>query len=418
MFFRKYAARLAGRIPLLRTVPPKTRRAMLLCATASVVLAASLWIAETVRDPLRDGVLIRDGYDGVSYDARLTAEISGTKREVTVHVDPLRYSASETEAFLRDAEERLPDAVFPGGDTTCVSAPLSFPASLPGNPVRLSYMPEDTALLHADGTPGEGLPGEGADTSLYVTLSLQDVSRILVYRIRLVPGDLSEEARFASAVRGAAAGADPAARRIPLPSHFDGEEVRWKSSPSGTPLLVLLSGLLASCLLPLLEKEKKRSAEAANRGRANADYPVLTDKIALYLRAGISLRNAVTMIADDYTQDLKRGCAPRPGYEAVLAVSRALALGVTEEAALQLAGESLGSRYRTLSSLLVTHLTCGGEEALLLLEKEARDAFEAERLRAKVRGEEATTKLLFPMLLMLGVILAVLIIPAFCALGI
>ena len=90
----------------------------------------------------------------------------------------------------------------------------------------------------------------------------------------------------------------------------------------------------------------------------------------------------------------------------------------TEEDALQLAGESLGSRYRTLSSLLVTHLTCGGEEALLLLEKEARDAFEAERLRAKVRGEEATTKLLFPMLLMLGVVLAVLIIPAFCALGI
>ena len=305
-----------------------------------------------------------------------------------------------------------------GGDTTRVSAPLSFPASLPGNPVRLSYMPEDTALLHADGTPGEGLPEEGADTSLFVTLSLQDVSRVLVYRIRLVPGDLSEEARFASAVRGAAAGADPAARKIPLPSHFEGAKIRWRSSPSGTPLLVLIAGLLAACLLPLLEKEKKRSAEAANRGRANADYPVLTDKIALYLRAGISLRNTVTMIADDYTKDLEKGGAPRPGYEAVLAVSRALALGVTEEDALQLAGESLGSRYRTLSSLLVTHLTCGGEEALLLLEKEARDAFEAERLRAKVRGEEATTKLLFPMLLMLGVVLAVLIIPAFCALGI
>jgi hypothetical protein len=46
------------------------------------------------------------------------------------------------------------------------------------------------------------------------------------------------------------------------------------------------------------------------------------------------------------------------------------------------------------------------------LEREAQSAFEQRKMHAKVAGEEASTKLLIPMMGLLGIILVVLVIPA------
>lgn len=47
-----------------------------------------------------------------------------------------------------------------------------------------------------------------------------------------------------------------------------------------------------------------------------------------------------------------------------------------------------------------------------LLEQEAEEAFEERKNSAKKLGEEAGTKLLFPMLLMLGIVIAIIMVPA------
>ena len=47
------------------------------------------------------------------------------------------------------------------------------------------------------------------------------------------------------------------------------------------------------------------------------------------------------------------------------------------------------------------------------LDREATEAFEERKNRAKELGEEAGTKLLFPMLMMLLVVLIIVMVPAF-----
>ena len=49
----------------------------------------------------------------------------------------------------------------------------------------------------------------------------------------------------------------------------------------------------------------------------------------------------------------------------------------------------------------------------MLLEKEVTDALENRKRKARILGEEAQTKLLFPMLLQLVIVLALLMLPAF-----
>ena len=69
--------------------------------------------------------------------------------------------------------------------------------------------------------------------------------------------------------------------------------------------------------------------------------------------------------------------------------------------------------YRTLSTLLIQNLKKGSSRFLPSLEEECRQAFQERKRRALIAGEEAGTKLLAPMILMLLVVLMILMVPSF-----
>ena len=70
-------------------------------------------------------------------------------------------------------------------------------------------------------------------------------------------------------------------------------------------------------------------------------------------------------------------------------------------------------KYRTFSTLLIQNLQKGSRRLAELLEKEALEAWDERKRKARVLGEAAATKLLVPMIMMLAVVMAVIMIPAF-----
>ena len=69
--------------------------------------------------------------------------------------------------------------------------------------------------------------------------------------------------------------------------------------------------------------------------------------------------------------------------------------------------------YRKLAALLTQNLRKGSKGLSELLRTEADQAFEERKAAAKKRGEEAGTKLLLPMFMMLSMVLLIVIVPAF-----
>ena len=69
--------------------------------------------------------------------------------------------------------------------------------------------------------------------------------------------------------------------------------------------------------------------------------------------------------------------------------------------------------YRKFGSMLSQNLRKGTKGMADLLKKEAADAFEDRKNRARKLGEEAGTKLLGPMFMMLAVVIVIIVIPAF-----
>ena len=110
------------------------------------------------------------------------------------------------------------------------------------------------------------------------------------------------------------------------------------------------------------------------------DYPPLLLKFTLLIQAGMTARRAFQKMAADYMRT--KPAKGRFAYEAIVTACHEMDSGVSELEA-----------YR--------------------LEKEALEAWDERKRKARVLGEAAATKLLVPMVMMLVVVMAIIMIPAF-----
>ena len=70
-------------------------------------------------------------------------------------------------------------------------------------------------------------------------------------------------------------------------------------------------------------------------------------------------------------------------------------------------------KYKTFSTLLIQNLQKGSRRMADILEQEALEAWDERKRKARGLGEAAATKLLVPMVMMLAVVMAIIMIPAF-----
>ena len=73
--------------------------------------------------------------------------------------------------------------------------------------------------------------------------------------------------------------------------------------------------------------------------------------------------------------------------------------------------------YTKLVSLIEQNRRNGSRNLCAMLELELEDAFEQRKTTARRLGEEAGTKLLLPLFLMLAIVMVIVIVPAMAALG-
>ena len=142
------------------------------------------------------------------------------------------------------------------------------------------------------------------------------------------------------------------------------------------------------------------------------DYPSLIMKFTLLIQAGMTVRRAFQKISSDYLRNCpKEG---RYAYEAVTTTCHEMDSGVAQLEAYRRFGERCGQmKYKTFSTILIQNLQKGGHRMADLLEKEALEAWDERKRKARVMGETAATKLLVPMIMMLAVVMAIIMIPAF-----
>ena len=199
-----------------------------------------------------------------------------------------------------------------------------------------------------------------------------------------------------------------------LPRNLEGHSLQWKEKKSQLPVQVFLLGMLIVFLIPALEKERENEAKERRNEQLLREYPEMVNKLALLLGAGMTLQGAWKQITSKYSEGCLKGQnAKRIVYEEMLITQREIESGKGEIRAYEAFGERCElQKYRKFSSYLVQNLKKGNRKLCNLLEQEAMDAFVERKNMAQQIGEEVGTKLLFPMLLMLGIVIVIIMVPA------
>lgn len=197
-----------------------------------------------------------------------------------------------------------------------------------------------------------------------------------------------------------------------LPSEWKGRKLEWERPREHTGELLASMGLFAAFVVLLREAGEKQKRETERAEQLLMDYPSLVMKFALLIRAGMTARRTFQKIALDYKK--QKPAKERFAYEAIAAACNEMDSGIAEAEAYRRFGERCGQiKYKTFSTLLIQNLQKGSRRLADILEEEALEAWDERKRKARVLGEAAATKLLVPMIMMLAVVMAIIMIPAF-----
>ena len=201
---------------------------------------------------------------------------------------------------------------------------------------------------------------------------------------------------------------------VMLPTEYRGNEIVWTQQTQKSGLLFLLATPVV-CIILLLSKDKDLHKRVEEREeQMKIDYPELVSKLTLLLGAGMTVPNAWQRMVADYSKKNLPETKKRYAYEEMLLTANEWKNGVFQQDALN----GFGKRcripcYNKLVMLLTQNLRSGSVNLSFLLQEEAFEAFEERKHLARRQGERAGTKLLLPMMLLLGIVMVIVVVPTF-----
>ena len=202
---------------------------------------------------------------------------------------------------------------------------------------------------------------------------------------------------------------------IYLPKEIDGVPITYeKKADWSNVLVIVMLGIAAIIIVIFGEKSKQKKRADIRKKALKNSYSEMIAKITLLIGAGMTMRKAWEKIVEEY-QFKKRykNIKSNVVYEEMTESTNQLKSGVSELNVYQDFGNRCDVReYMKFSSLLAQNLKKGSRELLPMLKIETKEAFEERKNQAKRYGEEAGTKLLVPMIMILFVVMVIIMYPA------
>lgn len=393
--------------------------------SAGLLLSAVIFIKD-MRDAreITDKAIERNKYGGGDKTVTLDLYKDGElfQRDKSILVGEKQYTEAEIRRIFDEISDGLEGYIL--GDNTSVDhvdRDLNLIQGSDRYPVTIEWLIDDYDVLDSAGHIRDDFTDEeGREVKLTAELSYGEWTEERVFYAKVYPEYMEEKDKLTRDIDRSInenAKATVSKDALILPDEVDGYRLSYEHSLPRTWLYILfIAGFAAFVIYTGRDKDLK--AEVAKREREMLlDYPEIVSKLSLLIGAGLTLRAAFEKVASDY----KNRIYGRRSYalEEMLITVYRMKSGVSEyEAYLDFGKRCAVRRYTKLGALLSQNVKKGSAGLLAELEREVHDAFEERKANAKKRGEEAGTKLLIPMALMLSVVMIVIIVPAFMAFSI
>lgn len=355
--------------------------------------------------------LVRGNYqEGKRAVLLRTSALPGQLLNLTVY--PTEIPEQDKESLAEDFWQEIDRYILgKNQDLQHVYRDLKLLSSYEGIPFDVEWESSRLDLLDEWGTVA--IARETSEVILTATLRWGAYEKRIQFPITIIPVPKTKEEEQIEALEEYLLQTEQNTRTdtsMELPEQWQGEPVSWKQQTEDYSLLIwALTPAIAVILF--LAADKDLHKELLERQQSlKAAYPGIVHRLILYLGAGLSLRKAFERLADTY----ENGEQDHPAGQELRLLARQLKAGIPESTVYEHFGRRLGvQEYMRLSALLLQNQRRGNAALLDRLRQEAEALTREKLLNARKLGEEAGTKLLFPMVLLLGCVMVMIMIPAF-----
>lgn len=382
---------------------------VLLMLAAGCVLAMLLWVKGQQGGQISEtGGIERNPAGGKNKRITVVANQKEKQRDMELEISARAYTEEELEFLFSQLLPELDTGILGENESLeKVCSAMRLPERVDGYPFSITWESSRPEILSADGKPGESVPPEGSLVRLNACITCEEnnFSRNYAFYAQIFPEQQEDFfARLYDFLQEMEA-EDRAEAVYYLPDRFEGREVLWKEKKKNDSFTVfLLAGVGAAAIQAGKRKEKEKE-EKRRKKMLERKYPEIACKTALFIGAGMTVQKAVRKLAKD-----------NPEYEELAITCRELDSGVAEAQAYQNLGRRTGLPcYIRYGALLSQHVKKGASGLRNALQEEAETALKERKERARRLGEEAGTKLLGPMMVLLVIVMTIIMIPAFSA---
>ncbi len=394
-----------------------------ICILGSFLLYGILFISGKGGDEVSaQGRIYREKWGGEAKDYPIWVEgLEEERISVTVTVGPRVYSKEEADEAFQAIMDTMEVRIRGENPSLMeVQTDLDLP-TLSDEGIRLKWYSSDSNMINASGK----LMGEvekEQDVILSVELSAGDYRQNYEIPIRILPQERSQKEKQLKEFLKELNRQDMEQNTRPwleLPRNFNGKELRYQFQKEDDSKSILLIGVVLAVLLVMREKSQTKQNNQKRERELLLDYADVLSKIMVLTGAGLTVRNSWERMVMDYEEALEqKKKKPRAAYEEMRRTYYQLKSGMAEGAAYQEFGRRCKLQpYLKLSGLLEQNRKSGTKNMRGILQAEMADALEQRKNLARRLGEEAGTRLLLPLFMLLGIVMVMIMVPAMMTMG-
>lgn len=380
-----------------------------------VIFSIALWIKDGIETEIVDNSIERNLYGDGSKKVSLIAEDGDEEYCISLDIEEKSYTDEELMQMIETALPDLERSILGENESIDkVAYDLRLVKSVDGYPFDVEWRVDEEYLDYEGHLVKDRLdapvPVELTAVISCGSFALEHTFSMMICSKAVQPGKAELMERQISEQESNSR----SDKKVTLPSEIGGQKIHWSYKRSYRGLLLLA----ATPLLVLLvyfgrDRDLHRQVEDREE-QMRLDYPEIVSSLALLIGAGMTVPNAWMKIAGDYKNRKAQTGRKRYAYEEMLLTIYEMESGVPQMKAY----EHFGRRcripsYNKLATLLSQNIRKGAANLPLLLREESKDAFEERKHLARSMGEKAGTKLLVPMMMLLGITLVIIMVPAF-----
>lgn len=295
-----------------------------------------------------------------------------------------------------------------------VDRDLDFPSKTDSG-IKVRYYSDRPDIMSDLGTLfSDRIPDAGAEVRIRIVLSFGDLEKEYDLPVKVIQPVriLTEKEQLEQLILEN----DESTRKeksLKLPETLNGKILSYHEITISALLILGLSAALSG-LIYMLPNERMKTAYKKRNEALEGAYPGILSKLSILIRAGMSSRMAWEKVVGDYREQIGNCTQKDYAYEEMRLTCLEIESGIAEEEAYVRFGKRCELHgFLKLGNLLSQNLKQGTKGLADMLDNEMMLAFDEKINKALKKGEEAGTRLLFPMMLMLFVVIIVLIVPAF-----